>query len=95
MRYYESTLTGKIITENDLHVLYDIYGDNVIKDPLCHGILVRVDEPTVIACSKYGRSTVMAVIRSREIHDCTLKEAYDIVKKIKKDVEKYSCKPED
>lgn len=53
--------------------------------------LRKIDPPSVVDFLK-KKDKVSAVARYREIHDCMLGKAYDMVNKIEKDLKEFSRK---
>lgn len=86
MKYYRSTITGKIFNETDLLTVNDIYGTNAVDKVISDGTLENIDPPSVVDFLIEGRK-VQATRRYRELHNnCTLKEAVDAVNKIEKEM---------
>lgn len=86
MEYYRSTKTGKIISESRALVLVDIYGlcklDELIKQRI-----LKPFRPTVIDLLEQDQR-IEAVRLYKDIHNCTLREAVDMVNLIKEDMER-------
>lgn len=86
MKYYRSTKTGKIISESRALVLVDIYGfcklDGLIKQRI-----LKPFRPTVIDLLEQDQR-IEAVRLYKDIHNCTLREAVDMVNLIKEDMER-------
>lgn len=86
MEYYRSTKTGKIISESRALVLVDIYGlcklDELIKQRI-----LKSFRPTVIDLLEQDQR-IEAVRLYKDIHNCTLREAVDMVNLIKEDMER-------
>ena len=74
MQYYRSTATNKILTENSLKILDDVFGDETIAKMTSDGLLVSIETPSIIECIRSG-NMASAFTRYRELHDCTMDEA--------------------
>lgn len=86
--YYISNRTNKIFTENQIKAVNDIYGKNEFDMGINSGIFIPIDSPSIIdfiKCSNMAGATH----RYRELHDCTLKEAYDAVYAMKRDIRRF------
>lgn len=83
MQYYKSTITGKILTQHDLDILDDIYGENTAWNAIGTGPIEKIDPPSVIDCIKNAYSEVVAIHRYREINNCKLADATKAVREIK------------
>ena len=83
MQYYKSTITGKILTQHDLDIFDDIYGENSAWNAIGTGSIEKIDPPSVIDCIKNSSSEVVAVRRYREINNCKLADAVEAVREIK------------
>lgn len=96
MRYYMSKHTGKLFTERQIKIVNDIYGKDELKDCLETKSIIPVEAPTVIDFLE-SENLKGAISRYEEIHDCELTEAYNMVKRIERDMErfknpKHTCK---
>lgn len=81
--YYRSKHTGRIVMDNAIRVLNDIYGEDNVKCNILNEDLEVIEEPHIIDCIKYG-GLVVAGVRYRELHPgVTPKEAIKEIKKIK------------
>lgn len=89
--YYMSKHTGKIFTETQISIINDIYGKDELKDCLEAASIVEVSEPSVIDFIKC-ENMAGAVRRYQELHDCKLKEAYDAVYAMKRDIRRFNKK---
>ena len=85
MQYYRSTATGKILGENSLKVLNDVFGSETVNSIVSDGLLVAIENPSVIDCIRSG-NMVSAFTRYREIHECTMDEAKKAVYTIRADI---------
>ena len=89
--YYKSNITGKILTEGQIHYHCDVYGDDTIAKDINIGILTKVESPSVIdfiKCSNMAGAT----LRYKELHNCKTKAAYDAVFAMKRDMRRFSKK---
>ena len=83
MKYYKSTVTGKILSGGDLILVRDAIGD-ALDWMLDNGKIVRIETPSVVDFLKQNRM-VDAIRRYKEINGCaSLIEARDGVNEIKK-----------
>lgn len=88
MKYYRSTITGKLFNETDLLTINDIYGTNAVDKVISDGTLEEIEPPSVVDFLIEGYKA-RATRRYREVHNnCTLKEAVDAVNKIEKEMKK-------
>ncbi len=85
--YYRSTATGKIMSESSARILDDIFGDNTVASMMLDGLLVSVENPSVINCICSG-NMASAVTRYREIHGCSVADAKKAVYSMRVDVSK-------
>ena len=83
--YYRSTATGKIMSEGSLRILNDIFGGETVTSMISDGLLVSIENPSVIDCICSG-NMASAIIRYREIHECGLAEAKKAVYAMRADV---------
>lgn len=83
MQYYKSTITGKILTQNELNILDAIYGTGARQRAIEGDAVEKIDPPSVIDCIKYASSEAVAVFRYREINNCKLADATKAVREIK------------
>lgn len=83
--YYKSNCTGKIFTENQIKIVNDIYGESKFDDGVNVRIFIPIESPSVIDFIKSGNMSG-ATYRYRELHNCKLKEAYDAVYAMKRDM---------
>lgn len=83
--YYISNCTNKIFTENQIKAVNDIYGKGEFDNGIGAGIFIPIASPSVIDFIKCG-NMAGATYRYRELHDCTLKEAYSAVYLMKRDI---------
>lgn len=86
--YYISNCTNKIFTENQIKAVNDIYGDGEFDMGIKSGIFIPIASPSVIDFIKCG-NMAGATYRYRELHDCTLKEAYSAVYVMKRDIRRF------
>ena len=85
MQYYRSNATEKILSENSLKVLNDIFGNDTVTSMESDGLLVKIDEPSVVECIRSG-SLGSAFIRYRELHDCSMEDAKKAVYTMRADI---------
>lgn len=83
MKYYKSTVTGKILSGGDLLCVRDAIGD-ALDWMLDNGKIVRIETPSVVDFLQQNRM-LDAIRRYKEINGCdSLIEARDGVNEIKK-----------
>lgn len=88
-KWYRSTLTGKYVYDFEVSYVGDaIFGTGRLDDLIDDGILEEIDPPSVVDLIKQNRIS-LAAKRYKEIHNTTLLEAHDMVKRIEEDVKKY------
>lgn len=85
MEYYRSTATGKILADASLRIINDVFGDETVSNMISDGLLVLVENPSVIECVRSGNIS-SAFTRYREIHNCTMEEAKKAVYTIRADI---------
>lgn len=86
MKYYKSTVTGKILSGGDLILVRDAIGD-AVDWMLDNGKIVRIETPSVVDFLKQNRM-VDAIRLYKEINGCaSLIEARNGVNEIKKTME--------
>lgn len=90
MEYYRSTRTGRIISESRILVLNDIYGCDIF-DSLVKAKLLKPFKPTVIDLLEQDQK-IEAVRLYKDIHNCTLREALDMVNLITDDMIRFGRK---
>ena len=90
MNYYRSTRTGRIISESRILVLNDIYGHDKL-DSLIRARLLKPFKPTVIDLLEQNQK-IEAVRLYKDIHNCTLREALDMVNLIINDMNRFRRK---
>lgn len=83
--YYRSTATGKILSEGSARILNDIFGGDTVASMVSDGLLVSIENPSVVDCICSG-NMASAITRYREIHDCGLAEAKKAVYSMRADV---------
>lgn len=83
--YYRSTATGKILSEGSVRILNDIFGNDTVTSMVTDGLLVGIENPSVVDCICSG-NMISAITRYREIHDCNLAEAKKAVYAMRSDV---------
>nr|DAI86293.1 MAG TPA: hypothetical protein [Caudoviricetes sp.] len=83
--YYVSNYTNKIFTENQIKAVNSIYGADRFDEAIKTGAFIPIENPSVVDFIKSGNMSG-ATYRYREIHDCKLKEAYDAVYAMKRDM---------
>ena len=86
--YYISNCTNKIFTENQIKAVNDIYGKSEFDNGIGAGIFIPIASPSVIDFIKCG-NMAGATYRYRELHNCTLKEAYSAVYVMKRDIRRF------
>lgn len=84
--WYRSKITGKIVHSSCLNVLKRIWGDSVLDGSFSCFTILDIVEPTVIEVYRDTRSSKYAIIRYRELHKCSVREARDAVELLKKDI---------
>lgn len=77
--YFRSKITGKILKYP--YMLDYIYGEGTVMKEINRGLLEKIDPPSIEEALKDG-TKIIAVMRYRDIHKCTLKEAKEAVEKI-------------
>lgn len=82
MKYYRSTITGKLLTGAAARNIEHVYGDGEIDKLIANGVLELVLEPSVEECLEFGNEAA-AMTRYRDIHNCTLREAHDAIRKMR------------
>lgn len=82
--YYRSTATGKILSEGSVKILNDIFGGDTVSSMVTDGLLVGIEDPSVVDCINSG-NMISAVTRYREIHDCGVSEAKKAVYSMRAD----------
>lgn len=88
-KWYKSTITGKYFWEFEAkYIGNEIYGADHFDQLIENGILVPIDPPCVIDLLKQKREGA-AARRYSDIHHVTISKAYNMLKRIKEDVEKY------
>ena len=85
MQYYKSNITGRIFTQNDISVLSEVYGEDVVET----GPFEKIDTPCVVDCLKNGRFNV-AAYRYREINGTDAKETVKAVRELQAKMKKTS-----
>lgn len=90
MNYYRSTRTGRIISESRVLVLIDIYGCDILGS-LISARLLEPFKPTIIDLIEQNQK-VEAVRLYKDIHNCTLREALDMVNLIIDDMNRFRRK---
>lgn len=90
MNYYRATRTGKIISESRVLVLIDIYGCDKL-DSLIRARILKPFKPTVIDLLEQNQK-IEAVRLYKDIHNCTLREACDMVNLIINDMNRFRRK---
>lgn len=82
-KYYKSTITGRIVLRQDLDILDEIYGENKARTEVGVGPhFEEIDPPSVVDCVLHARNFV-AVYRYKELNNCSNKEAFDAIRKMK------------
>lgn len=90
MNYYRSTRTGRIISESRILVLNDIYGYDKL-DSLIRARILKPFKPTVIDLLEQNQK-IEAVKLYKDIHNCTVREALDMVNIITDDMIRFGRK---
>ena len=83
MNYYQSSITKKIMAENFLKAIDQIYGEGRLMSLIEEGTLVQIKAPTVEECIYYGSNNV-AILRYQELHETDWNESSKAVKKLRK-----------
>lgn len=86
MQWYKSTYTNKIIARTAAKVTNNIFGVGTFDSYVEDGVLVPVDNPSVIDVLRDTRSKKLAVIRYQELHKCSAAEAEKGVAILKRDM---------
>ena len=86
--YYISNYTHKIFTENQIKAVNDIYGEDEFDEAIKNGVFIPIESPSVVDFIKSGNMSG-ATYRNRELHNCKLKEAYDAVYAMKRDIRQF------
>lgn len=90
MVYYRSTRTRRIINESRILVLNDIYGYDKL-DSLIKTRLLKPFKPTIIDLLEQDQK-IEAVRLYKDIHNCTVREALDMVNLIIDDMNRFRRK---
>lgn len=90
MNYYRSTRTRRIISESRILVLNDIYGYDKL-DSLIRARLLKPFKPTIIDLLEQNQK-MEAVKLYKDIHNCTAREALDMVNLIIDDMNRFRRK---
>lgn len=90
MEYYRSTRTGRIISESRILVLNDIYGYDKLYS-LIRARLLKPFKPTIIDLIEQNQK-MEAVKLYKDIHNCTVREALDMVNLIIDDMNRFRRK---
>lgn len=90
MNYYRSTRTGRIISDSRILVLNDIYGYDKL-DSLIRARILKPFKPTVIDLLEQNQK-IEAVNLYKDIHNCTVFEALDMVNLITDDMIRFGRK---
>lgn len=90
MEYYRSTRTGRIISESRILVLNDIYGYDKLYS-LIKARLLKPFKPTIIDLIEQNQK-MEAVKLYKDIHNCTVREALDMVNLIIDDMNRFRRK---
>lgn len=83
--YYRSTATSKILSEGSVRILNDVFGADTVASMVTDGLLVGIENPSVIDCICSG-NMASAITRYREIHECSLADAKKAVYAMRGDV---------
>lgn len=86
--YYKSNCTDKIFTENQIKAVNNIYGESEFDEGISAGVFVPIENPSVIDFIKCD-NMAGAIHRYRELHDCKVKEAYDAVYAMRRDIRRF------
>lgn len=84
--WYRSTKTNKIIYSSASGIVDNVFGEGTFFDLIQNGTLTPISNPSVIDVLRDGDSTVLAIIRYRQIHGCDIREAREGVKMLKRDM---------
>lgn len=90
MEYYRSTRTGRIISDSRILVLIDVYGCDKL-DSLIRARILKPFKPTIIDLLEQNQK-IEAVRLYKDIHNCTLREALDMVNLIIDDMNRFRRK---
>lgn len=88
--WYRSTVTNKIIHDSVSKVINAIYGKDAFQSDIEKGYLVPVEDLSVIDVLRDTHSTHLAILRYCEIHNCPMKDAKPIVKKMREDLPNFN-----
>ena len=81
--YYKAKNTCRIVMDNVVKILNDIYGEDYVNENILGKDLELIEEPHIIDCIRCG-GMVVGGVRYRELHPgVTPKEAIAAVKQIK------------
>lgn len=84
--WYRSCYTGNVIHSSAAHLINNLYGEDAFDALVVTNILSKAENPSVIDVLRDTHSINLAVLRYREIHHCTVKEAKYQVKILKRDM---------
>ena len=87
MQYYKSNITGRILMQNDISFLSEVYGEAGVNDLIESGTIEKIDPPCVVDCLKNGRFNV-AAYRYREINRTDAKETVKAVRELQAKMKK-------
>lgn len=82
--WYQSVYTGKFVRGSSNRLVDSIIGKGTFDTYVKSGILIKVENPSVIDILRENRSVVLAAVRYQELHNCSRKEAWEGVKLLKK-----------
>lgn len=87
MQYYKSNTTGRILTQTDINLLSEVYGEAGVENLIESGSIEKIEPPSVIDCLKKSRFSV-AAMRYREINGTDSAETIAQVREIQKKLNK-------
>lgn len=84
--WYRSTITKKTVNSTSAFAINNIYGEGAFDKLVKDAVLEPLENPSVIDVLRETRSTNLAILRYKEIHKCTTREAVAGVTLLKKDM---------
>lgn len=90
--WYRSTLSNKIVNSSSAFAIESIYGEGAFDKLINLDILKPIKNPSVIDILRDTGSNNLAVLRYKEIHKCSHKEATVGVSLIRESMEKHTKK---
>lgn len=90
--WYRSTISNKIVNSSSAFAIESIYGKGAFDKLISMDILKPIQNPSVIDVLRDTGSTNLAVLRYKEIHKCSHKEATTGVSLIRESMAKHTKK---